>query len=194
MKVLASVANYSVRIEGSSLVITNSTGAEFSVSASGSGTREEKIAAGAAQPVLRIFDSTAAPAADRTGDGDANDTSDAPFNFELTRGGTVTTLFDIDNTEIVEGVDFETFRFQFEETIYDPIFGIIPIGTAIRTITIPIPVPVRGAASGLSGGVRASVTVSVMSRVEAIEGPFQPEGGAYGHGRTFGHEHHHHHD
>jgi len=28
------------------------------------------------------------------------------------------------------------------------------------------------------------------ARLEAVEAPFSPEGGAYGHGRTHGHEHH----
>lgn len=31
------------------------------------------------------------------------------------------------------------------------------------------------------------------ARLQKVDGPFTPEGGAYGHGRTFGHEHSHEH-
>ena len=46
--------------------------------------------------------------------------------------------------------------------------------------------------------VLARMLEGLGAGVEAISGPFAPEGGAYGHGRTLGHSHgpddHHHHD
>ncbi|MEM6825698.1 MAG: urease accessory protein UreE [Pseudomonadota bacterium] len=39
--------------------------------------------------------------------------------------------------------------------------------------------------------VLAAMLRKLGARVEAVNGPFSPEGGAYGHGRTLGHDHAH---
>ena len=42
--------------------------------------------------------------------------------------------------------------------------------------------------------VLEKMLLGLGAEVRAIEAPFRPEGGAYGHGRTFGHHHSHSHD
>jgi urease accessory protein len=42
--------------------------------------------------------------------------------------------------------------------------------------------------------VIAAMLEQLGATVRFVDRPFNPEGGAYGHGRTHGHDHHHHHD
>lgn len=42
--------------------------------------------------------------------------------------------------------------------------------------------------------VIAAMLEQLGATVKFVDRPFNPEGGAYGHGRTHGHDHHHHHD